>query len=93
MLSAWAMQRLPAAHGAVVLGLLPLATALAGVVRAGERPSRSFWSASVLGSVTVIGFALVDGAGQLQLADGALLVAAALGYAEGGRLAQSLGVR
>ena len=94
LLSAWAMQRLPAAHGAVVLGLLPLATALAGVVRAGERPSRSFWSASVIGSVTVIGFAIADGAGQLQLADGALLgsvIAAALGYAEGGRLAQSLG--
>ena len=36
VLSAWAMQQVPAAHGAVVLGLLPLATAIAGVVQ-GER--------------------------------------------------------
>lgn len=94
LLSAWAMERLPAAHGAVVLGLLPLATALAAVVRAGERPSLNFWLASIVGSATVVGFALIDGVGQLQLGDLALLgsiVAAAIGYAEGGRLAQSLG--
>ena len=93
-LSAWAMQYLPAVHGAVVLGLLPLATALAGVVRAGERPSRGFWVASCIGSVTVISYTLVDGAGRIQLADLVLLgavVAAAFGYAEGGRLAQTLG--
>src|SRR4051812_34605550 len=40
LLSAWAMGHLPAAHGAIILGLLPLATALAGTLRAGERPSR-----------------------------------------------------
>lgn len=94
LLSAWAMQRLPAAHGAVVLGLLPLATAIAGVIRSGDRPSRLFWIASVLGSTTVVGFAVLAGARQLQVENLALLgavIAAAVGYAEGGKLAQQLG--
>ncbi|MBE9076955.1 DMT family transporter [Romeria aff. gracilis LEGE 07310] len=94
LLTAWAMERLPSAHGAVVLGLLPLATAIAGVLRAGDRPSSGFWLASLVGSLTVVGFGLASGAGQLHLADLALVgavVAAALGYAEGGRLAQTLG--
>lgn len=94
LLSAWAMQQLPASHGAVVLGLLPLATAIAGVVRAGDRPSLGFWLASSIGSATVVGFGLLSGAGHLQLADLALfaaVVAAALGYAEGGRIAQEMG--
>ncbi len=94
LLSAWALRQVPASHGAVMLGLLPLATAIAGVFRAGERPSRSFWLASVAGSALVVGFALVSGDGSLHSADLALLgaiVAAALGYAEGGRLARVLG--
>jgi drug/metabolite transporter (DMT)-like permease len=94
LLSAWAMQQLPAAHGAVVLGLMPLATAIAGTFRAGERPSHGFWIASIAGSTTVILFAVISGAGQIQGADVALLgagVAAAVAYAEGGRLARCLG--
>lgn len=94
LLSAWAMQQLPAAHGAVVLGLMPLATAIAATFRAGERPSLSFWIASIAGSTTVILFAVISGAGQIQGADVALLgagVAAAVAYAEGGRLARVLG--
>jgi len=94
LLSAWAMQRLPAAHGAVVLGVLPLATAIAGVLRAGDRPTSRFWIASAIGSATVVSFGIWSGAGSLQGADLALLaavVAAAFGYAEGGRLAQKLG--
>ncbi|MFM7426680.1 MAG: DMT family transporter [Elainella sp.] len=102
ILSAWAMQRLPAAHGAVVLGLLPLLTALAGVVRSGERPSRLFWLASVIGSATVVGFAVSQGAvhpgglsgAEMYGADLVLLgavIAAAIGYAEGGKLAQEIG--
>ena len=94
LLSAWAMQRVPAAHGAVVLGLLPLATAIGGVVRSGDRPSSSFWLASIAGSVTVVGFGIVSGAGQLKPADLALfasVIAAAFGYAEGGRVAKTLG--
>lgn len=94
LLSAWAMRQVPASHGAIVLGLLPLATAGAGALRAGERPSSSFWLASLAGSAAVIGFALATGAGSLHIADLALLgavLAAAIGYAEGGRLARELG--
>ena len=94
LFSSIAMQQVPAAHGAVVLGILPLATALFGAVRFGERPSIGFWLAAAAGSALVVGFALRQGGGSLQLADLALLaavVAAAMGYAEGGRLAQSMG--
>ncbi len=94
LLSAWALRQVPANHGAIMLGVLPLATAVAGVVRAGERPSRPFWIASVAGSATVVAFALVTGGGSLHAADVALLgavLAAAFGYAEGGQLARALG--
>ena len=94
LLSAWAMQRLPASHGAIVLGIGPLATAIAGTMRAGDRPTPGFWLASIFGSITVVSFAIISGAGHLQMADIALLAAmisAAFGYAEGGRLAQVMG--
>ncbi|MDB6137585.1 MAG: protein of unknown function transrane [Verrucomicrobiaceae bacterium] len=92
--SAWAMCHCDASHGAVVLGLLPLATAIAGVWRASDRPSPAFWCASVLGSLTVAVYALSAGGGAFRPADLALVAAvmsAAIGYAEGGRLARELG--
>ena len=94
LLTAWAMRLVPASHGAVVLGLLPLATAIAGSIRAHERPSPAFWYASVFGSSAVVAYALSIGGGSFQLADLALLgavILAALGYAEGARLARELG--
>ncbi|WP_081413563.1 DMT family transporter [Aneurinibacillus terranovensis] len=94
LLSAWAMGRLPAVHGAVVLALLPLATAGAAVLRAGERPSRGFWLASIAGCLSVLGYAVYSGLGSLHTEDFALLgavVAAAFGYAEGGKLSRVLG--
>jgi drug/metabolite transporter (DMT)-like permease len=94
ILSAWALRSIPANHGAIMLGLLPLATATAGVLRAGDRPSLGFWIASSAGSAVVVAFALLSGGGQLHGADLALLaavVAAALGYAEGTRLAREIG--
>ena len=93
LLSAWAMQHVPAAHGGVVLGVLPLATAIVGALIGGERPSTGFWLAGVAGSAAVIAFALLEGAGGLHVADLALLgavLAAAVGYAEGGRLARHM---
>src|SRR5262245_19733864 len=56
LLSAWALRQVPAAHGAIMIGLLPLATALAGAVRADDRPSWRFWAASLFGSATVVGY-------------------------------------
>lgn len=90
-----AMQYVPASHGGVVLAILPLATAVAGVAVAGERPSAGFWLCSVAGSLAVLAFALVSGdAGGFHLADlllAAAVVSAAIGYAWGGVLARRLG--
>jgi drug/metabolite transporter (DMT)-like permease len=93
LFSAWAMRFVPAAHGAVVIGLLPLATALAGAWIAHERPSRLFWVCAAFGSAVVAGFALWQGGGAPQPADALLVLAvasAAIGYAEGGRLARTM---
>ncbi|MFC7514557.1 DMT family transporter [Herbaspirillum sp. GCM10030257] len=92
--SSIAMRYVPASHGAVVIGILPLATALFGALRFGERPSVGFWIAAFFGSALVVGFALWQGGGEFHVADLALfaaVIAAAMGYAEGGRLSQSMG--
>jgi drug/metabolite transporter (DMT)-like permease len=89
-----ALHRVPAAHGAVVVGLLPAATAVAAVLRAGERPTRAFWLASGAGLVAVLAFAVSRGGGELTGADAELLLAVvlcAVGYAEGGALSRTLG--
>lgn len=88
---AWGMHALPAAHGGIVLALLPLGTALVATLRAGERPSKRFWAASLVGSAAVLLFARSRGAGSIQAGDVVLLLsvaASALGYAEGARLAR-----
>ena len=88
-----AMASEAAGRGGVVLGVLPLATSVAGAVLNRERPSRCFWLAALAGALLVVLFALVTGpaarAGP-SAADGWLLAAigsAAVGYALGGRLA------
>ena len=50
LFSALALQGLTSAHSAVVIGILPAATAVAAVLRAGEHPTRGFWLASLAGS-------------------------------------------
>jgi drug/metabolite transporter (DMT)-like permease len=94
LLSAIALQFVPASHGAVVVGLLPAMTAVMAVVRGGERPPLLFWLACLAGVVAVLVFAAVQGAGRPQAADLLLLgavLAAGLGYAEGGKLSRDLG--
>lgn len=94
LFSSIAMRYAPASHGAVVVGILPLATALFAALRFGERPSWGFWLAALVGSGIVMAFALREGGGSFHLADFALfaaVVAAAMGYAEGGRLSQTMG--
>jgi drug/metabolite transporter (DMT)-like permease len=94
LLTSIALRSLPASHGALLVGVLPLVTALYAALRGFERPSRGFWVMALLGSGLVLGFALIQGGGHLLPADllvfGAV-VAAAVGYAEGGRLSRSLG--
>jgi drug/metabolite transporter (DMT)-like permease len=90
---AWGMHAVPAAHGAITLALLPLATALVAALRAGERPSKRFWLASTVGSAAVLVFAWMNGAGRIQPGDIILLLsvaASALGYAEGARVAREM---
>lgn len=94
LLTSFAMQGLPAAHGAIVIGLLPLSTAIFAMVFAQERPSSGFWFAAVAGSATVIVYALVEGGGSIHRGDLLLIAAvvfAGAGYAEGGRLSRTLG--
>ena len=61
LLTALALQHVTSAHSIVFIGLLPLATAIFGVIRGGERPKPAFWIFSVLGSALVAGFALSQG--------------------------------
>lgn len=94
LLSTWAMTTVPAAHGGVVVGLLPLSTALFGAWLAGERPRPIFWASTIVGSITIAFFSLSSGGGSLQTGDLfllAALIAAGFGYAEGARLSKELG--
>lgn len=94
LLTALALQHVTSARSIVFIGLLPLATALFGVLRGGERPGPLFWLFSCLGSATVAAFALSSGgtaslAGDLPML--AAIVLCGLGYAEGARLSRRLG--
>lgn len=94
LLSSIALRWVPASHGAVLAGLLPLMTALYSTMRGDERPSAAFWLMAVLGAALVIAFALSQGGGALHLADLLMFLAVAagaVGYAEGGKLARTLG--
>jgi drug/metabolite transporter (DMT)-like permease len=94
ILSSVAMRTAPASHGSVVLALLPLGTAFMSTIFAGEKPSRTFWAWSLLGSSTVIVYAVWDGGAALHAADSLLVlavIAAAMGYAAGGNLSRKLG--
>jgi drug/metabolite transporter (DMT)-like permease len=96
LLTTYALATAPAAHAAVVIGLLPAATAVMTVVRSHERPPLAFWLAAAAGAVAGVVFASLQGGdlGELHRSDVFLflaVVAAAIGYAEGGLLARELG--
>ncbi|PIL45563.1 EamA family transporter [Massilia eurypsychrophila] len=93
-LTSIALRTLPASHGAVLVGILPLATAVFSALRGNEKPSPGFWAMALLGTGLVIAFALRQSGGSFHLADLLMFAAvalAALGYAEGGRLARTMG--
>ncbi|CAG4895108.1 DMT family transporter [Paraburkholderia gardini] len=94
LLTALALEHITAAHAIVFIGLLPLSTAIFGVLRGGERPQPAFWLFSALGSASVVAFALRNGIHASPLGDTlmvAAIVACGLGYAEGARLSRHLG--
>lgn len=94
LLTALALQRVTAAHSIVFIGLLPLATALFGVLRGAERPNPVFWLFSCTGSLLVAGFAATQSSATAWEGDllmlGAILLCG-LGYAEGATLSRRLG--
>ncbi|MGY3683849.1 DMT family transporter [Streptomyces sp. TE33382] len=93
LLTTLALRTSTTSHAAVVVGLLPLTTAVFSSLRTGARPSRTFWAAALAGAAVVIAFTVQQSGGALSAGDaylfGALLVCAA-GYTEGGRLAGSM---
>ena len=94
LLTALALQHVTSAHSIVFIGLLPLATAIFGVIRGGERPKPAFWLFSLLGSALVAGFALMQGLTASPVGDALMLgaiIVCGLGYAEGARLSRRLG--
>lgn len=94
LLTALALQYITSAHSIVYLGLLPLCTAVFGVILAGERHKPVFWFFSILGSLVVMAYAAregLDAAWQGDLYMLAAVVVCGMGYAEGGRLSRRLG--
>src|SRR3984885_8994243 len=88
-LMAVGMKTVDASHGAVVLGILPIATALVAVTITHERPKPLFWIASLAGAALVVAFALRQGGGAFSTGDLLLFAAiavAAIGYTFSGRL-------
>ncbi|MGJ5130872.1 DMT family transporter [Bradyrhizobium oligotrophicum] len=94
LLTALALQHITSAHAIVFVGLLPLSTALFGVLRGGERPRPLFWLFAALGAAAVSGFALSRDGVAAPIGDLAMIAAivvCGLGYAEGAMLTRRLG--
>ncbi len=94
LLTALALQHISSAHSIVFIGLLPLSTAIFGVLRAGDQPPKMFWLFSILGAGLVAGFALLQDLSTSFIGDilmFAAIVVCGLGYAEGGKLSRKLG--
>ena len=86
LLTALALQHITSAHSIVFVGLLPLATAIFGVLRGGERPRAAFWLFSCVGSALVVGYAVGQG-----LPRDSLRVALPFGHAPSGLSASPTG--
>ena len=83
-------------HGAVILGMMPLASTVIGVIRFKERPSLGFWLISLLGAGLVVVYALFKSSGDFTYIDGLLVVGgicACVGYVEGGELSRKINPR
>lgn len=92
-LTNYAMVTVPASHGGVVAGLLPLATAVAASLILREPQSLRFWAIAVAGALLVTGFALRDGGGTVVAGDFFMLMAVAIcagGYVIAGALSRDM---
>lgn len=96
LLTSIAMRSVQAVHASVIVGVLPLATALVGAWLHRQRPGAGFWACAAAGSALVIAFAVLHSGGAsggVHSADLLLLGAmacAAVGYAWGARLSQHM---
>jgi drug/metabolite transporter (DMT)-like permease len=89
-----ALQHAPAGHGAVVIGLLPAATAGWSVLRTGERPSPRYWAFAGVGAAAIAVLTIARGTASIALGDLYLLgavSAAAVGYGEGAIVSREIG--
>ena len=94
LFTALALQHITSAHSIIFIALLPLATAIFGVIRAGDNPHPAFWIFAILGSTLVAGFAAIEDLSGSWVGDAYMLVAiivCGLGYAEGALLSRKLG--
>ncbi len=90
-----ALRHAPSGHGAVVIGLLPAATAGWSLLRTGDRPSRQYWFFAAIGVAAVSSLAIAKSSTK-DLAIGDLLllgavVSASFGYTEGARVSRDIG--
>lgn len=94
LLSALALQYITSAHSLVFIGILPVVTAVFGVIRGDERPNLAFWIFSIIGSLLVVGYAVAQGITASPMGNilmvGAIILCG-LGYAEGAKLTKTLG--
>ncbi|WP_209279429.1 DMT family transporter [Parasedimentitalea huanghaiensis] len=94
LLTAMALQYITAGHSIIFIGLLPLTTAIFGVLRGGEKPKPMFWVFSGFGGLAVAAYALSQDA-QISVQGDLLMVGAitvcGLGYAEGATLSRRMG--
>ncbi|GAA1479705.1 DMT family transporter [Gordonia sinesedis] len=96
ILTSLALRHTDSGHAAVVIGMLPATTAVAAVLMVGERPGRRFWVGAGCGvvatavfSVAAYGSVAAPGIADVYLFGAVAL--AAVGYAQGGRMARELG--
>ncbi|WP_275783525.1 DMT family transporter [Pararhizobium gei] len=92
--SSIAMQTIPASHGGVILGLLPLLTSIFAALVDGERPGPTFWAYGLAGAALVVLFSVRDSGFHLQAGDAWLFLAAvtaSLGYVLSAKMSRTVG--
>lgn len=90
---ALAFQTIPAAHGGVIMGMLPILTALFAALVDGDRPSPLFWFCTIFGGVLVAAFALRESGFTFSTGDIWLFLACpfcSLGYVISGKLSRHM---
>lgn len=93
-LVALALRYVPSYHAGIVIGGIPLATALFATIKTRKPQPLLFWIAAIVGSLIVVVYGFVNGGFSISGADLLLLIAAGVcgyGYVEGSRLSEELG--